>query len=123
LVDRYAGEVCVALCAGSPVPGWVLEALDALPREMAAADRRAKSYERAIIDLVEVALLAPRVGEVFTGTVIEVDEGRERGTVMVADPAVEATVSGRGLPLGHEIEVRLVAADFERGSVAFEMAG
>jgi hypothetical protein len=42
---------------------------------------------------------------------------------MVADPAVEATVRGRGLPLGHEIPVRLVAADFDRGSVAFEMAG
>jgi exoribonuclease R len=121
LVDRYAGEVCVALCAGTPVPSWVLEALDSLPKEMAAADRHAKAYERAIIDLVEVALLAPRVGEVFVGTVIDADEGRERGTVMVADPAVEAKVSGRGLPLGHEIEVRLVAADFERGSVAFEM--
>ena len=35
LVDRYAGEVCLALCAGVPVPGWVLRALDALPQEMA----------------------------------------------------------------------------------------
>ena len=123
LVDRYAGEVCVALCAGDPVPGWVLAALPGLPAEMAAADRRAKSYERAVLDLVEVALLAPRVGEVFTGTVVEVDEGKDRGTVVIADPAVEAKVSGRALPLGHEISVRLVAADFERGSVAFEMAG
>ena len=41
---------------------------------------------------------------------------------MVADPAVEAKVSGQGQPLGHEIPVRLVAADFARGSVAFEMA-
>jgi exoribonuclease R len=24
LVDRYAGEVCVALCAGRPVPEWVM---------------------------------------------------------------------------------------------------
>ena len=31
LVDRYAGEVCLALCAGVPVPGWALRALDALP--------------------------------------------------------------------------------------------
>src|SRR3954447_2896045 len=123
LVDRYAGEICLALCAGVAVPLWVLEALDALPREMAAADRRAKRYERAVLDLVEVALLAPRVGEVFPGTVIEVDEKKERGTVLVADPAVEAQVSGHGLPLGQKIQVRLTAADFDRGSVAFEMAG
>src|SRR3546814_19200630 len=25
LVDRYAGEVCVALCADEDVPGWVVE--------------------------------------------------------------------------------------------------
>ena len=36
LVDRYAGEVCVALCADLPVPNWVLRALDALPEEMAS---------------------------------------------------------------------------------------
>jgi exoribonuclease R len=113
----------VALCADVPVPAWVLEALDALPGEMAAADRRAKQYERAVVDLVEVALLAPRVGEVFPATVVEVDEKREHGTVVIADPAVEARVSGHDLPLGHRIDVRLVAADFERGAVAFERAG
>ena len=123
LVDRYVGEICLALCAGTPVPAWVLTALEALPQEMAAADRRARRYERAIIDLVEVAVLAPRVGEVFTGTVVDVDEGRQRGTVVVADPAVEAKVHGTALPLGHEISVRLVSADFAQGSVAFEMAG
>ena len=105
------------------MPAWVLTALDALPQEMATADRRAKRYERAIIDLVEVALLAPRVGEVFTGTVVEVEEGKERGTVVISDPAVEAEVSGAALPLGHEIQVRLVSADFAHGAVTFEMAG
>jgi exoribonuclease R len=123
LVDRYVGEICLALCAGTPVPAWVLTALDALPQEMATADRRARKYERAIIDLVEVALLAPRVGEVFTGTVVDVDEDRQRGTVVVADPAVEAKVRGTALPLGHEIQVRLTSADFTAGAVAFEMAG
>jgi exoribonuclease R len=24
LVDRYSGEICVALCADQPVPAWVL---------------------------------------------------------------------------------------------------
>lgn len=121
LVDRYAGEVCLALCAGTPVPDWAMRALDALPVEMAAADRRAKKYERAVIDLVEVCLLAARIGEVFPATVIEVDTARRHGTVMVADPAVEAKVTGPDLPLGHEVSVRLVTADVTKGSVAFEL--
>ena len=65
----------------SPVPGWVLRALDALPAEMAAAEQRAKKYERAIIDLVEVFLLRDRVGETFTGTVIDVERDQRRGMV------------------------------------------
>ena len=51
----------------------MLRSLDALPEEMATAERRAKKYERAIIDLVEVFLLQDRVGETFTGTVVEVE--------------------------------------------------
>ena len=119
-MDRYAGEVCVALCADQPVPGWVLRALDALPAEMAAADQRAKKYERAIIDLVEVFLLRDRVGETFTGTVIDVERDQRRGTVQIADPAVAAKVKGEQLPLGREVSVRLASADFAAGAVTFE---
>ncbi len=122
LVDRYAGEVCVALCAGTEVPDWAARALDALPAEMATAGHRASAYERAVIDLVEVGLLAGRVGEVFTATVVEVDKSRVRGTVMLAEPAVEAKVVGQDLPLGHEVSVRLVSADFDLGAVSFELA-
>ena len=68
------------------MPDWVLRALDALPAEMAAAERRAKKYERAIIDLVEVFLLRDRVGETFTGTVVEVERDQRRGVVMIAEP-------------------------------------
>ena len=121
LVDRYAGEICVALCAGDPVPIWVLRALDALPAEMAEADRRAKKYERAIIDLMELCLLQDRVGETFTATVIEVDKNKRRGVVMIADPAVEAGVRGDDLPLGQEIQVRLASADLAAGAVSFDV--
>ena len=80
LVDRYSGEICVALCSDQPVPEWVLRDLDALPEQMMAAERRAKNYEKAIIDLLEVYLLADRVGQTFMGTVIDVDRGKNRGT-------------------------------------------
>jgi exoribonuclease R len=122
LVDRYAGEICVALCADVPVPSWVLRVLDALPEEMMAAERQAKKYERAIVDLVEVFLLADRVGEVFVGTVVEVDEQKGRGVAMIKDPAVEARVRGSSLPLGHEVSLRLVSADYAKGAVEFELA-
>ncbi len=121
LVDRYAGEICVALCAGEPVPSWVLRALDALPDEMAGADRRAKKYERAIIDLMEACLLQDRVGEIFAGTVIEVDKAKRRGVVMISEPAVEARVNGSDLPLGTEVQVRLVSVELAKGAVVFEV--
>jgi exoribonuclease R len=120
LVDRYAGEVCLALCAGTPVPGWALSALPTLPDEMARADSAAHRYERAVVDWVEACVLERRVGEVFTGTVVEVEPERHRGTVVIQQPAVEARVDGDGLPLGHEVQVRLTKADPEEGRVTFE---
>lgn len=121
LVDRYAGEVCLALCAGVPVPDWALRALDALPEEMAAGDRHAKSYERGILDLVEVCVLADRVGETFSATVVDADHEKRRGTVMLAEPAVEARVTGENLPLGQQVQVRLTSATFDAGAVSFSL--
>lgn len=121
LVDRFAGEVCVALCAGSPVPDWTRSALPELPDLMAAAESRAKKYERAIIDLVEVSLLHDRVGDTFTGTVIDVEADGRRGVVMVADPAVQGRVRGADLPLGTEVTLRLTSADWESGRVEFDL--
>jgi len=122
LVDRYTAEICVALCSDQPVPEWVFRALDGLPEQMAAAERRAKMYERTIIDLIEVYLLADRVGQTFRGTVIDVARDKRHGTVMISEPAVEARLSGDRLPLGQEVSVRLTSADYDKGAVAFEMA-
>jgi exoribonuclease R len=122
LVDRYAGEICVALCADQPVPAWVFHSLEGLPEQMAAAERRAKKYERAIIDLLEIYLLADRVGQTFIGTVIEVNRDKQQGTVMIEEPAVEARLIGDQLRLGQEVLVRLTSADYAKGAVAFEVA-
>ena len=74
-----------------------------------------------MIDLLEVYLLAHRVGETFPGTVIEVDRSKESGTVMIEEPAVEGRVIGDRLRLGQEVLVRLTSADYAKGAVAFEM--
>jgi exoribonuclease R len=119
LVDRYTGELCVALCAGAEVPEWVAEALPSLPGEMEQTGRRGKKYERGIVDLVEAMVLAPRLGETFTGTVLEVDPDDGDGVLQLQDPAVEAVVKGGDLSLGEEVRATLVAADLLSGAVRF----
>jgi exoribonuclease R len=109
LVDRYAGEVCVSLCSGEPVPEWVHAALPDVPAAMASADRRARAVERASIDLVEAAILEPHVGQTYDAVVVDVDG--DKGTVQLADPAVRGRCAGADLPLGQRLRVRLVEAD------------
>ena len=120
LADRYVSEVCIALCAGTPVPDWVRVALPALPDEMAAADKRAHEIDRAIVDLTEAVVLAPRVGEVFEAVVVE--SGEKGGAVQLAEPAVRARCEGSGLPLGEQISVRLEVADPTTRTVTFRRA-
>lgn len=124
LVDRYSGEICVALCARQPVPDWVSAALPALPATMQSAARRANQYESAVLNLAEAAALAPRLGQVFAGAIVEVTSADPRkGTVMVRDPAVETGVTAdTALPLGSDVRVRLVEADPERRLTRFELA-
>lgn len=124
LIDRYAGEICIAICAGKPVPAWVTDAIARVPEEMRAADRRSATYERAILDLIEAGILAPHVGEVFDGVIVDVS-GTEptRGSVTVQAPAVEASVTGAAeLPLGQAVKVTLATADVASRKVAFTLA-
>ncbi len=124
LVDRYTGEICVALCAKQPVPGWALAALPGLSATMQASGHRARQYQRAVLDLAEAEVLAPRVGETFAGAVVEVAPNDPRkGVVIVRDPAIEASVSGTSaLSLGADVKVKLVEADPVKRSTRFELA-
>jgi Exoribonuclease R len=125
LVDRYTGEVCVALCAKQPVPAWALAALPGLPATMQASGHRAGQYEKAVLNLAEAAVLAPRVGETFNGAIVEVAANAPgKGVVIVRDPAIEASVSSSsGLPLGADVKVTLVEADPVKRVTRFELAG
>jgi exoribonuclease R len=123
LADRYAGEVCLALCAEEEVPAWVLEKLDVLPKTMQSADHRAHQYENAVLALVEAAVLHPHVGEEFPGVVVQVDEDDPtHGDLVVQSPAIEAQVSSStDLPLGADVRARLVEADPRTRTVRFEV--
>ncbi len=123
LVDRYTGELCADLVTGVAPQSWIIEALGALPDEMATSDRRAKKFERGIIDFVEALVLRDHVGQFFEGTIIDLDDRRpDRGVASIPRVAVEAPVAGDGLGLGDERCLRLVTADLDEGRVLFEPA-
>lgn len=120
LVDRYAEEICVSICADAEVPAWVLEALDQLPEEMRDSDRRAKAYERGVVDLVETMVLQPLQDRTFEGTVVDLDEkDRTKGVVLIQDPAISAPVRGDRLQLGASVRVRLETSDSVSGKSSF----
>ncbi|MEV0095224.1 RNB domain-containing ribonuclease [Streptomyces sp. NPDC050738] len=125
LVDRYAGELCLAAVANETPPDWVTAALPALPQEMADGTRRANSVERECVDLVEAALLKDRVGETFDAYVVDLKEkDPSSGTVHLEDPAVVARIEGgtSKLPLGERLRVRLTQADPGTSKVQFAPA-
>jgi exoribonuclease R len=122
LVDRYVGEICVALAAGAEIPEWVRAELWTLPETMAATGGRAGQYEAGIVSIVEAALLAPRVGETFEAIVVELHTRRGGATIAIREPAVTARCTGDDLPLGGRIRVRLTDADVMKRLVRFEPA-
>ncbi|MFJ9723279.1 RNB domain-containing ribonuclease [Streptomyces sp. NPDC101209] len=123
LADRYASEICLAAAAGDSPPAWVLAALDTLRHEMADGTRRAGTVERECVDIVEAALLAGRVGEVFEGCVVDVDDRQPTvGTVQLESPAVIGRIDGDHLPLGERLRVRLTQADPGETKVRFAPA-
>jgi len=126
LVDRYGTEICLAHCAGRSVPAWVTDALGALPTTMATAGRLASSFERACIDIVEAALLAPAVGDQFDGVVVEADTRSQappyRGEVVLNEPAVRARLDGaEPLPLGEPVTVTLTEASVPARRIRFTL--
>ncbi len=125
LVDRYVGETCLAICAKQAIPDWVLQALPGLPVTMAESSRRSNRFEHAVIDLAEATVLEKRVGETFSGNVVEIDSNDpNNGMVMLHDPAIEATLTaGAALPLGDQVQVTLVEADPAKRRIRFRRVG
>ncbi len=120
LVDRFGTEVCLALSAGAAVPDWVRRALPELPALMEAADHRAHTVDRAVLDTVEAWLLQDRVGAVFTAVVL--DQGKDSARISIEEPAIRASCTGSGLREGSVLQVRLTVADLATRTVRFEPA-
>jgi exoribonuclease R len=120
LVDRYGSEICLAAQAKQPVPDWVRERVPQLPKVMEQSDHRAHEIDRAVVDMTEAWLLADRIGQTFSATVLDSDE--KAATVALDDPAVRARCTGRDLPIGQQVSVRLVESDTTSRTVRFEVA-
>ena len=115
LVDRYGEEVCIAACAGRPVPDWVLQALPELPGVMEQTGKRARAIGRGALNALEALVLREHEGEAFDGVITSEHNGR--GELVLAEPAVVTEIragkgaSDGGLPVGERVQVRLLSAD------------
>jgi exoribonuclease R len=124
LVDRAGTEVCLAHCAGQAVPEWVYQALPLLPAAMTSAIKKASSFERQCVSIVEAALLVGREGEQFSAVTVDTILAKgatqaHRGEVVIDDPAIRARVDGDNLELGARVTVTLTEASIAEGKVRF----
>lgn len=119
LADRFGTEVCLALCAGTPVPDWVREALPQVPGVMSESDQFAATVDRACLSQVESWMLDGKVGEIFDAFVLRVDSDKKGGEIVLADPPVISDCTGVDLPEGRQVKVRLTAVDTKTRSVTF----
>jgi exoribonuclease R len=120
LVDRYGTEICLALCAGEPVPDWVRAALPELPDLMAGSDALAAKVDKACLDQVEAWVLGDRVGQEFDAIVLRSEGGPAE--VFLTEPPVIAKCGGENLAEGETVRVRLTHADAQARKVTFERA-
>jgi exoribonuclease R len=108
LVDRYANEIVLAHVAGKALPEWACHALADVTATMARATARAGAVDRAVIDAVECAVMAQRVGDEFAGVVV--DRNQHGSVVQLDEPAVITHVDAV-VELGRDVRVRLLTVD------------
>ncbi len=129
LVDRFVLAICAALCAGTEVPPWAVQALDGLPEIMSASNQLASKVDRAAIDTVEAALLSHRVGTEFDAVVLAgprqnghtTKAGAARSTIQIAEPPVTGYCEG-SLEPGTVVRVKLMTADIAKRTITFVRA-
>ena len=117
LADRYVVRATLAVANGEAVPEPVAAAFEKLPHVMARAESQSGRIDRAVIDLAEAVLLAGREGEVFAGTVVDVDD---RGAqVQFNDYPVVVRVPAHGVVPGEPLDVELDAVDVAKRTTHF----
>jgi exoribonuclease R len=125
LADRYVVRATLAIANGEPVPDVVTQAFGRLPKVMARADGRANQISSAVIELAEALVLSGREGEVFAAIATDFTDRGLR--FQLCDLPVVAVLkqdnSASKLMPGGSLNAKLVSADPEARTVAFEQAG
>ena len=118
-VDLVLSGINLGLNLGHNVwhSGTVAAAFERLPAIMARADAQASRINRAVIDLAETVVLAPRIGERFAAIVT--DAGEDDARIQLRDVPVAARLPEGGLRPGEEIDVTLVTVDQEARRLSF----
>ena len=128
LIDRYATEVCLAICAGEDVPEWVERDAARVIKTMGRSTQLANTVEKACLHLTEATALEPWVGHNFGGVVLKSGEPGGAGPgkkaeasqarVFIVDPPVLAPSAGAPEE-GAETRFSLVRADPDAREVGF----
>ncbi|NLF90415.1 MAG: RNB domain-containing ribonuclease [Corynebacterium marinum] len=118
LVDRFATEYCLALCAGTEIPEWVSARSDEVIEAMQRTSQLASSVNRACLDLTEATVLAPWLGHNFDAVILMTDEERSQARIFLPEPPVLASALGHPAE-GTTTKVSLIRADVATRDVAF----
>jgi exoribonuclease R len=120
LADRYVCAAALAIANGRSVPDTVTSAFERLSDVMNRAEAKAAQVDSAVLELAESVVLADRSGEVFTGTVTDIDERGAR--IQLSQPAVITRIAANGLAIGATVRLRLEEADPARRLTHFALA-
>ncbi len=120
LADRFVDEAALAVANGSSVPASAASAFERLPDVMNRSDARAGQVSSAVLELAEAVVLSGCVGEVFEGTITDIDERGAR--IQLADPAAITRVQVSGAQVGEAVKLRLEEADPDRRLTRFSLA-
>ncbi|MFC9895415.1 RNB domain-containing ribonuclease [Nocardia sp. NPDC127579] len=118
LGDRFATEICLALCAETEVPQWVRDGLTDVVAALRRSDTLAGKVERACVDLTEATLLSERLGAPFQAVVIRESNGNRPAEIFLPDPPVLGPCTGSP-PEGTTITATLTSADPTTRKIAF----
>ncbi|PLA38493.1 exoribonuclease [Corynebacterium coyleae] len=116
LIDRFATEVCLAICAGTPVPKWDTRDAARMLKTMGRSSQLANTVEKACLHLTEATVLEPWVGHNFDGVTLK--SGEEQSRVFIVDPPVLAPSAGAPEE-GVSTKFSLVHADIDAREVGF----
>ena len=116
LIDRYATEVCLAICGGYEIPSWVTDDAEVVLQTMSRTSQLANTVDKAALNLTEATVLKPWVGHNFEGVVLQ--HRPQRARIFLTQPPLLAPSIG-GPAEGTQSVFSLIRADPQAREVEF----